>query len=51
MYFTPDYSVGKLDKTYPEIQYVNKLTTLDWGQKMVRFYDLDGHLIEVRTPG
>ena len=46
-----DSFVVKLDKTYPEIQYVNKLTTLDWGQKMVRFYDLDGHLIEVRTPG
>ena len=43
--------VEKLDKLYPEIQYVNKLTTFEWGQKMVRFYDLDGHLIEVRTPG
>jgi len=21
-----------------------------WGQKMVRFYDLDGNLIEVGTP-
>lgn len=46
-----DSFVEKIDKTYPEIQYVNKLTTLDWGQKMVRFYDLDGNLIEVRTPG
>ena len=40
----------KLEKLYPNIQYLNKLTIYDWGQKMLRFYDLDGHLIEVRTP-
>ena len=45
-----DAFVEKLEKLYPSIQYVNKLTTFDWGQKMLRFYDLDGHLIEVRTP-
>ena len=45
-----DTFVEKLEKLYPSIQYVNKLTTFDWGQKMLRFYDLDGHLIEVRTP-
>ena len=42
--------VEKVEKLYPSIQYVNKLMTLEWGQKMVRFYDLDGNLIEVRTP-
>ena len=42
--------VQKLEVLYPDIQYVNSLMTFDWGQKMVRFYDLDGHLIEVRTP-
>ena len=31
-------------------KFVNELTTFNWGQKMVRFYDLDGNLIEVRTP-
>ena len=45
-----DAFVEKLKKLYPFIQYVNKLTTFEWGQKMFRFYDLDGHLIEVRTP-
>ena len=40
----------KLKELYPSIQYVSKFTTFDWGQKMLRFYDLDGHLIEVRTP-
>lgn len=40
----------KLEKLYLEIRYVNKLLTHDWGQKAIRFYDLDGNLIEVRTP-
>lgn len=42
--------VQKLEKLYPSIQYVNRLTTHSWGQKVVRFYDLDGNLIEVGTP-
>lgn len=42
--------VEKLERLYPSIQYVNRLMTLDWGQKMVQFYDPDGNLIEVRTP-
>ena len=42
--------VEKLERLYPEVQYVNRLTAHSWGQKMVRFYDLDGNLIEVRTP-
>lgn len=42
--------VEKLE-AYPEpIVYVNKLMTHSWGQKVVRFYDLDGNLIEVGTP-
>ena len=42
--------VEKLEKLYPDIRYINKLMTYIWGQKVVRFYDLDGNLIEVRTP-
>ena len=45
-----DAFVEKLERMYPRIQYVNKLMTLSWGQKVVRFYDTDGNLIEVRTP-
>lgn len=33
-----------------QIKYITPLTELDWGQKLIRFYDLDGNLIEVRTP-
>lgn len=42
--------IEKLEKLYPSIQYVNKLMVHSWGQKVVRFYDLDGNLIEVGTP-
>ncbi len=39
----------KLDGYREHIEYVNRLTTLPWGQKMIRFYDPDGNLIEVRN--
>ena len=42
--------VERLETLYPEIEYVNHLMTHSWGQKVVRFYDLDGNLIEVGTP-
>ena len=42
--------VEKLERLYPNIKYVNKLMEHSWGQKVVRFYDLDGNLIEVGTP-
>ena len=41
---------AKLEKRYPFIQYVNRLMTHSWGQKVLRFYDPDGNLIEVGTP-
>lgn len=42
--------IENLEKRYPEVQYVNRLMTHSWGQKVIRFYDLDGNLIEVGTP-
>lgn len=42
--------VQKLETRYPTIQYVNRLMEHRWGQKVIRFYDLDGNLIEVGTP-
>lgn len=42
--------VEKLESYYPEVKYVNRLMTHSWGQKVVRFYDPDGNLIEVGTP-
>lgn len=45
-----DSFVEKLEKLYPNTEYVNRLMTHSWGQRVVRFYDLDGNLIEVGTP-
>ena len=42
--------VEKLERLYPTIEYVNPLMTHSWGQRVIRFYDLDGNLIEVGTP-
>ena len=42
--------IRKLDELYPETVYVNPLMTHSWGQKVARFYDPDGNLIEVGTP-
>ena len=53
LYFVePDIDgfVAKLETLYPDTQYVNKLMTHSWGQRVVRFYDPDGNLIEVGTP-
>lgn len=40
----------KLETLYPSIRYVNRLMVHSWGQKVIRFYDPDGNLIEVGTP-
>ena len=45
-----DAFVEKLENYYPSVKYVNRLMTHAWGQKVVRFYDPDGNLIEVGTP-
>lgn len=42
--------VEKLERLYPSVEYVNRLMTHSWGQRVIRFYDPDGNLIEVGTP-
>ena len=42
--------IERLERYYPEVKYVNHLMTHSWGQKVIRFYDPDGNLIEVGTP-
>lgn len=42
--------VKRLEEYDELIEYVNTLMTHSWGQKVVRFYDPDGNLIEVGTP-
>lgn len=42
--------VQKLERLYPSTKFINNLMTHSWGQKVIRFYDPDGNLIEVGTP-
>ncbi|MBQ7782125.1 MAG: VOC family protein [Lachnospiraceae bacterium] len=44
-----DTFLEKLHAYDEPIQYVTPLTTLASGQKLIRLYDPDGNLIEVRT--
>ena len=53
LYFEEDDIEGfvkRLEELYPEVKYVNHLMTHSWGQRVIRFYDPDGNLIEVGTP-
>lgn len=34
-------------KRYPDIKYLGNVVEHSWGQRVIRFYDLDDHLIEV----
>ena len=45
-----DRFVKKLETLYPDTEFVNPPMTHSWGQRVVRFYDPDGNLIEVGTP-
>lgn len=42
--------VKKLESGKYAFRYATELTELDGGQRLVRFYDPSGNLIEVRTP-
>ena len=37
----------KLDRSRFEIKYLHRLKCYEWGQKAIRLYDPDGHLIEI----
>lgn len=41
-----DQFLEKLKK-YLDINYLDDVIEHDWGQRVIRFYDLDGHIIEV----
>ena len=34
-------------KEYPDIEYLGEVIEHSWGQRVIRFYDLDGRIIEV----
>lgn len=41
-----DNFLEKLER-YPGIEYLGEIIEHSWGQRVIRFYDLDGHIIEV----
>lgn len=48
VYFTEDDFDGFINKLDTlDVNYVHKAVEHNWGQRCVRFYDLDGHIIEV----
>jgi len=42
-----DFFIKKLSQCSYEIEYMNPPIEHDWGQRVVRIYDPDGHIIEV----
>ena len=44
-----DGFVKKLSE-YPGVRHLGGVVEHGWGQRVVRFYDLDGHLLEVGEP-
>lgn len=49
LYFEEDDFDGFIQKlmSYPNLKYLCDLHELPWGQRSIKFYDLDEHLIEV----
>ena len=50
LYFIEDDLEGfqkKLDESNFEIRYAHRLKTHSWGQRAIRIYDPDGHMIEI----
>ena len=43
-----DGFLEKLDKCGHDIEYLTPCEMLPWGQRVIRLYDLDRHLIEIR---
>jgi len=49
LYFETDYMDEFMEKlkSFEHIKYIHPLIEHSWGQRAVRFYDLDNHIIEV----
>ncbi len=46
-----DAFLEKLQKSEYQIEYINEITASDLGQRVIRIYDPDGHIIEVKDKG
>ena len=49
LYFETDDIDGFIEKlkSFAEIEYIHPIIEHSWGQRAIRFYDLDNHIIEV----
>lgn len=45
-----DGMLKKLDESPYEIEYINRDLMHSWGQRVIRIYDPDGHVIEIGEP-
>lgn len=45
-----DGVLKRLDESAYEIEYINRDIRHSWGQRVVRLYDPDGHVIEIGEP-
>lgn len=45
-----DGMLKKLDESPYEIEYINRDLMHSWGQRVIRLYDPDGHVIEIGEP-
>lgn len=45
-----DAFLEKLEQSEFEIEYLNKCMEHDWGQRVIRIYDPDKHVIEIGEP-
>lgn len=45
-----DGMLKKLDESPYEIEYINRDLKHSWGQRVIRIYDPDGHVIEIGEP-
>lgn len=45
-----DGFLKKLEESSYEMEYINRDLRHSWGQRVIRIYDLDGHIIEIGEP-
>ncbi|MEF9945246.1 MAG: VOC family protein [Lachnospiraceae bacterium] len=45
-----DGFLKKLEESSYEIEYINRDLRHSWGQRVIRIYDLDGHIVEIGEP-
>ncbi len=53
LYFEEEYIddfLIKLKNSPYELEYINECIEHDWGQRVIRIYDPDGHIIEIGEP-